>query len=337
MDGLAHLDDEHADQLKGVTVESGDVLLNITGDSVARSCCVPEEVLPARVNQHVAIIRPTPEDFDSRFIGYFLISPFMQDTMLSLAGSGGTRKALTKEMIESFKVPQPPLLVQERIVDILSAYDDLIENNWRWMTLLEEAARQLYREWFVRLRFPGHEHTRIIKGVPVGWERVKFETALVLQRGFDLPIQCREDGDVPVYGSTGINGFHNKAQTSGPGVVTGRSGTLGEVHYVASDFWPLNTALWVKEFRRVTPLFALFLMRELDLKQYNGGVSVPTLDRKTVHGAEILIPPKGLIRSFDEFAAPLFQQIGTLTAQTEKLRSARDLLLPRLMSGEIAV
>jgi type I restriction enzyme S subunit len=117
------------------------------------------------------------------------------------------------------------LKVQNKIADILASYDDLIENNRRRMELLEEAARQLYREWFVRLRFPGREHTRIINGVPDGWERTAFENALVLQRGFDLPIQSREDGDVPVYGSTGINGFHNKAKVQGPGVVTGRSGS----------------------------------------------------------------------------------------------------------------
>jgi len=205
------------------------------------------------------------------------------------------------------------------------------------MTLLEEASWQLYREWFVRLRFPGHEHTRITHNVPEGWERTAFENALVLQRGFDLPIQEREDGDVPIYGSTGINGFHSKSRVQGPGVVTGRSGTLGEVHYVTGDFWPLNTALWVKEFKRVTPLFSLFLIREMDLKQYNGGVSVPTLDRNTVHRVEVLVPPKNLLTAFDEFAIPLFEQMENLKQQNQKLRAARDLLLPRLMGGEIAV
>lgn len=142
---------------------------------------------------------------------------------------------------------------------------------------------------------------------------------------------------MPIYGSTGINGFHNKAKVPGPGVVTGRSGTLGEVHYVAGDFWPLNTALWVKEFKRVTPLFSLFLMREMDLKQYNGGVSVPTLDRKTVHRVEVLIPPQNLLTAFDDFVVPLFEQMGNLTFQTQKLCASRDLLPPQLMSGEIAV
>ncbi len=161
------------------------MLLNITGDSVARSCRVPDAVLPARVNQHVAIIRPSTEDFDPRFVGYFLISPIMQDTMLSLAGSGGTRKALTKDMIERFEVPRPPRPIQERIADVLSTYDNLIEINQRRMALLGEAAQQLYREWFVRLRFPGHEHTAIKDGVPAGWERT------------DLAAACEslEDGD----------------------------------------------------------------------------------------------------------------------------------------------
>lgn len=336
-DGLAHLDDEHADQLKGVTVEPGDVLLNITGDSVARSCLVPDDVLPARVSQHVAIVRLKADEFDSRFVGYFFISPFMQDTMLSLAGGGGTRKALTKEMIERFEVPRPPRPAQKRIADILSAYDELIENNRKRMALLEEAARQLYREWFVRLRFPGHEHSHITGGVPGGWERATLETALVLQRGFDLPVQAREDGTVPIYGSTGIDGYHGKAKVVGPGVVTGRSGTLGQVKYVWSDFWPLNTCLWVKEFKRVSPFFAVFLLRVMDLKQYNGGASVPTLDRKTVHKAQVLIPTKKLVAAFDDFAGPLFQQINALGVQADRARMARDLLLPRLLSGALAV
>jgi type I restriction enzyme S subunit len=250
---------------------------------------------------------------------------------------GNSNPTLNRNHIHDLPVRIPPPDTQTRIAEILSAYDDLIENNRRRMQLLEDAARELYREWFVRLRFPGYEHTRSINGVPEGWERTAFQNALVLQRGFDLPLQVREEGDVPVFGSTGINGFHNKARVQGPGVVTGRSGTLGDVHYVSRDFWPLNTALWVKEFRAVTPLFALFLLREMDLKQYNGGVSVPSLDRKAVHRVAILIPPKKLIVLFDEFATPLFAQKENLGAQNDKLRAARDLLLPRLMSGEIAV
>jgi len=273
---------------------------------------------------------------EKRFL-YLLFNTRSVRGQISGSASGTKVRHTAPERIYRVCVRVPDVRTQGKIAEILFAYDDLIENNRRRMELLEDAARQLYREWFVRLRFPGREHTRIINGVPEGWERTAFENALILQRGFDLPIQVREDGEVPVYGSTGNNGFHNKAKVQGPGVVTGRSGTLGEVHYVPRDFWPLNTALWVKEFKRVTPLFALFLLHEMDLKQYNGGVSVPSLDRKAVHRVEVLLPPKNLITVFDEFTFPLFAQIENLGAQNEKLRAARDLLLPRMMSGEIAV
>ncbi len=278
---------------------------------------------------------PDPREADARFVKYLFDATIKRRAQQF--SQGATQDNLSQEKLLSLEFDVPKVDQQERIADILSTYDDLIENNRRRMALLEESARLLYREWFVCLRFPGHEHTRAVDGVPEGWERVPLEEALVLQRGFDLPTQDRQEGTVPIYGSTGILGYHDKAKASAPGVVTGRSGTLGEVQYVAEDYWPLNTALWVKEFRRVTPLFALFLLREMDLKQYNGGASVPTLDRKSVHRVEVLIPSTLLLRSFDEFGADVFAQIKNLNTQNEKLRATRDLLLPRLMSGEITV
>src|ERR1017187_5995116 len=102
----------------------------------------------------------------------------------------------------------PEIDAQRRAGSCLTAYDDLITNNRRRMALLEKAARLLYEEWFVRLRFPGHERARIIDGVPAGWERASLGKALTLQRGFDLPTQERREGSIPIYGSTGITGYH---------------------------------------------------------------------------------------------------------------------------------
>ncbi|MDP2109805.1 MAG: restriction endonuclease subunit S [Thiobacillus sp.] len=288
--------------------------------------CFPDSVIGFKADPHQA---------DARFVKYLFDATIKRRAQQF--SQGATQDNLSQEKLLSLEFNIPMVDEQTRIADMLSTYDDLIENNRRRMALLEESARLLYREWFVRLRFPGHEHTRIIDGVPEGWERTTLEDALVLQRGFDLPTQARQAGTVPIYGSTGILGYHDKAKVSAPGVITGRSGTLGEVQYVAEDYWPLNTALWVKEFRCVTPLFALFLLREMDLKQYNGGASVPTLDRKSVHRVEVLIPTSLLLRSFDEFAADVFAQIKNLNAQNQKLRAARDMLLPRLMSGELSV
>ncbi|MBR3451294.1 MAG: restriction endonuclease subunit S [Muribaculaceae bacterium] len=155
--GLAHINVEAAKKLNGVTVEQGDVLLNITGDSVARTCVVPDNVLPARVNQHVAIIRPKDE-LDSKYLNYYLASPAMQGYLLSIASTGASRNAITKGMIEKFVIPFPDKGSQRRIASILSAYDNLIENNTRRIRLLEQMAENIYKEWFVRFRFPGHEN-----------------------------------------------------------------------------------------------------------------------------------------------------------------------------------
>lgn len=137
-DGLTYIKKEASEKLKNVTIIENDILLNITGDSVARTCVVPSNVLPARVNQHVAIIRPLENEFNARFLNYFLASPYMQSYMLGLAvGKGASRNALTKCMIEDFPVIKPPIKTQKRIADILSAYDDLIENNQKQIKLLE--------------------------------------------------------------------------------------------------------------------------------------------------------------------------------------------------------
>jgi type I restriction enzyme S subunit len=299
-------------------------------------CAIWKETVPGMMIQKALHrIRPINE-IDHRYLFYFFLHTGTQGGFAPLF-TGATIKHLPKQSLEKLEVRYPPLEQQKLVANVLSSYDDLIDNNRRRMALLEDSARQLYREWFVRLRFPGHEHTPIVDGVPQGWERAPLESALVLQRGFDLPTQDRQDGTVPIYGSTGILGYHDKAKAVAPGVVTGRSGTLGEVTYVDEDFWPLNTSLWVKEFKRVTPLFALFLLREMDLKQFNGGASVPTLDRKSVHRVDVLIPADTMLRAFDEFAADAFAQVKKLESQNQKLRQARDLLLPRLMSGELAV
>jgi len=147
--GLVFIKEKHAKQLANVSVEDGDVLLNITGDSVARCCQVDSSVLPARVNQHVAIIRPYSDQLDARFLRYFLVSPDMQNHMLGWAASGGTRNALTKGMIESFDVPVPDLSEQRAIAHILGSLDDKIELNRKINETLESMAQALFKSWFI--------------------------------------------------------------------------------------------------------------------------------------------------------------------------------------------
>ena len=275
------------------------------------------------------------EDFKGnypKFVAYLLLT-----LELGSQNTAGAVPGVNRNALHQLLVSVPDYDTQVDIASTLKKYDDLIETNRRRICLLEESAHLLYREWFINLRFPGFELVKRIDGIPEGWNRERLDSALLLQRGFDLPNALRTPGRIPIYASAGINGYHCEAKVKGPGVVTGRSGTLGIVHYVAGDFWPLNTALWVKEFRRVTPLFTYFMLSEMNLAQYNSGASVPSLDRKVVHSVEIVIPPGKVIDQFDEYVGPLFQQIEYLREANLRAVEARDALLPQLMSGAIRV
>jgi len=285
-------------------------------------------------NQACCAMIADPVKCDYRYLYYSLMQH--RHELLGLVVAGAQRN-LSLGIIKRFNITTFSLAKQQRIASILSNYDDLIENNRRRIQLLEESARLLYKEWFVHLRFPGHEHVKIIDGVPEGWAREPLGELLTLQRGFDLPTNDRIPGSVPIYASTGVNGFHNVAKVKGPGVVTGRSGSLGTVMYVAKDHWPLNTALWVKEFKKVTPIISVFILRALKLENYNGGAAVPTLNRNDVHKIEVLCPPENLMREFDLQVTSLFEQVEKLQGYNKKLTQARDILLPRLMNGELTV
>jgi type I restriction enzyme, S subunit len=199
IDGLVFIGEKHAAQLDNVSVEDGDVLLNITGDSVARCCQVAKEILPARVNQHVAIIRPKPNELDAAFLRYYLISPYMQEHMLMLASSGATRKALTKGMIEDFEIPKFSYDYQQAIAEVLGSFDDKIELNRRMNKTFESLARAIYKNWFVDFDpvhakaegrqpagmdaetaalFPDSFEMSSLGEIPRGWKVVPFPDAI---------------------------------------------------------------------------------------------------------------------------------------------------------------
>jgi type I restriction enzyme S subunit len=284
-------------------------------------------------------------DLDSRFLYYWLLSP-LGKAELKKCTIGSSQSAFTIVLLKGMEINLPPLPTQRKIAGILSAYDDLIENNTRRVKILEEMARTLYREWFVEFRIPNVElrmatpEEKKVTGkdvFPVAWNVGRLDDALLLQRGFDLPNKQRRDGNFPIYAATGIVGTHDEAKVKGPGVVTGRSGSLGTVIYVEEDYWPLNTSLWVKEFRRVTPLYAYYLLSDLELGQFNSGAAVPTLNRNDIHGLPIVIPGHEVLDKFDNCVLPLYALRRNLQERNTVLRRTHDLLLPRLVSGELEV
>ena len=325
-------------ELENMLVQQGDLLfarqsLVLAG---AGKCSIVQEVdEPTTFESHLLRVRLDKKIANPCFFYYYFRSPICK---IKSIVTQGVQAGIRGNDLKKLSVHVPPLEIQNKIADILSRYDETIANNRRRIELLERSSRLLYREWFVYLRFPGHEHGAIDPdGIPEGWEKIPLGDVLTLQRGFDLPVAKRIEGNYPIYASTGINGYHEKLKVKAPGVVTGRSGSLGTVLYASEDFWPLNTTLWVKEFKKVDPIFAVYLLRNLHLEQYNGGAAVPTLNRNDVHRINVLCPSKRLLDLFHEFSSPIYEQNEKLNISNKKLQAARDLLLPRLMNGEINV
>jgi type I restriction enzyme S subunit len=310
-----------------------DILIAMTGATAGKVGWLSAEG-SFLLNQRVAKLEPV--GINKLFFWGVVSGRRYQELFFHLA-DGAAQPNMSGKQIEGVPIPVPPVALQETIAGMVSAYDDLIETNTRRIAILEEMARRLYEEWFVHFRFPGHETAEFDGDLPRGWVLGTLQDIVVLQRGFDLPKKARHVGAFPVYAATGKHGTHSEAKVKGPGIVTGRSGSLGKVAFVQEDFWPLNTTLWGKKFPLGSPLFAFYTLSSIDLAGFNSGAAVPTLNRNDVHELPCPLPPRDLVTSFETLVEPMLQQGRVLGQQNTNLRAQRDLLLAKLVSGEIDV
>ena len=355
-EGLAFIDDEQAAALDNVVVQENDILLNITGASVARCCMVPPRLLPARVNQHVAIVRVQPQLADPKFVFYCINSTHFKSRLLALAQGGATREALTKTTIENFEVLQPSLSAQRRIAGVLSAYDELIENSQRRIRMLEQMACALYHEWFVNYKFPGHEKSNLISSrlgsTPQGWEVKTVPECIHVNPRTTVP----REGDKPFVPMTSlandsmlITDIGSRGSNSGAKFRNGdtlfaritpclENGKTGFVQFLTDD-QPVafgSTEFIVLRGHTVTPEFVYCLARSDEFRRHAIKSMTGATGRQRVQDAcfaqfEIPEPPRELLDLFSAIVSPSFRLIQTLHLQIQNLRRTRDLLLPRLL------
>ena len=250
---------------------------------------------------------------------------------------GTTQDNLSLEKLLSFDFWIPDIFLQQRIASILSAYDDLIENNTRRIAILEEMARLLYEEWFVHFRFPGHENTVFADdgGVsrPEGWQIGLMADFVELKYGKALKASDRREGPYPVFGSSGVVGTHNTYLVEGPGIVVGRKGNVGSVFWSDEPFFPIDTVFYVE-----SGIPKEFLYFDLQRKNFiNNDAAVPGLSRRQANALCYIKPREDILIKFVAFTRPTFRLISSIKRQNTNLRTQRDLLLPKLVSGEIDV
>ena len=332
---LGYISKETQKKIERYIVNTNDIIITIAG-TIGEVALVSKKFDGVNLTENAVRLTEFSKDVCPEFLAYILKSPEQKEYMEQVAG-GSAQPKLGIYKIEAIKVDLPDIQIQHKIADILSAYDDLIENNQKQIKLLEEAAQRLYKEWFVDLRFPGHENTKIVDGVPEGWSRTNINEILTFHRGYDLTKNEMKAGRYPVVGSTTVIGYHNEFKIKGPGIVTGRSGSLGKYQFIWDNFWPHNTSLYISDYKDHNIFFVYSLLQTVDFASLNNGGAIPTLNRNVLSNIEVIEPTDELQEMFAKIAEPQYQKIKNLEKQNDRLKTVRDLLLPKFMSGEVEV
>lgn len=329
-----------------------DVLYSVVG-SFGIPVLIKTE-LPFVFQRHIAILRPSKK-IDSRFLYYTMLS---RDFYMKAdaAAIGAAQRTINLTALRNIEINVPPIETQRRIADILSAYDDLIENNRKQIKLLEEAAQRLYKEWFVDLRFPGHEHTRIVDGVPEGWEKTTvFDVSSVLRRG--ISPQYNDQGRSVVINQKCIRQsivdfsearYQEKPfpeelniQDSDTVICSTGAGTLGRVGQIFGNYPQTTCDSHVTLVRAKANFGKQYLFHFLKSRQSylmgmgKGSTNQLELSRSVIQDLDILVPIIGIRNNFEELTQLIHDQIKTISAEIERLQDNRDRLLPKLMSGEV--
>lgn len=356
LEGIARISDEDRDRLSRHVMQEGDIVFSRRGDVTRRSYIGPKEA-GWICGTGCLLIRVKNKACDNRFLALFLSLPQFKQYITQKA-VGATMPNLNQGILGRVPLVLPRVDTQRRIVDTLSAYDEAMENNRRRMGLLENSARLLYEEWFVRLRFPGHEHTPIAHGLPQGWEKKTADNATDVLSG-GTPKTDNSDfwnGEIPFYTpkdaadgfwvtdceraitELGLENCSSRLYPKETVFISAR-GTVGKLNLAQRPMAMSQScyALMAKGHLSQLFLFSAMQIAVEELRKQAVGAVFDAIIKDTFTRITLLIPEPRLVRSFDEIVKPIFAQLENLTLQNKKLRAARDLLLPRLMSGEIEV
>ena len=342
------------------SIRRGDVFVtrtSETSDELGMSCVALKDYPMATYNGFTKRMRPITNRVLPEYIGYYMRLPSFRGEFRAFS-TMTTRASLRNEDLLGLEVKLPSIEIQKQIADILSAYDDLIENNQKQIKLLEEAAQRLYKEWFVDLNFPGHENTKIVDGVPEGWSVYPFSSKVDIMSGGTpktsipdyyngkIPFYTPKDSDGAFFAyktqmnitEGGLKNCNSRLYPPKTVIITAR-GTVGKTTILAVPM-AMNQSCYALKMKENDAPYYLFFALNNEIKALqtmaNGGV-FNTIIGKTFDSINIQIPKDPLIYGFEETVRPFMEQIKNKLQANSKLVEARDRLLPKLMSGEVEV
>lgn len=286
------------------------------------------------------VFRAKEGKMDSKYLFYLLKTDYIKKSMVSSMVGATGRQRVNNDIFGQIEIVVPNIEKQKKIGRTLFLYDDLIENNQKQIKLLEEAAQRLYKEWFVDLRFQGHENTKIVDGVPEGWHRGTIGQIAEFKRGRTITKAQVKEGNVPVIaGGLEPAYYHNVANTKAPVITISASGAnAGFVRLYGVDVFASDCS-FVDGLGTESLFFVYEFLKEskVSIDQLQKGSAQPHVYAKDINAMKITIPEKEYLERFDRYVKVYFNKIKTLQGQNERLKTARDLLLPKLMSGEAEV
>lgn len=292
--------------------------------------------------RHIAILRPDPTKVIPDYLFYIMktYNFYMQADSVAI---GAAQRTISLTALRNMTVELPSMDVQKKIATILSRYDSLIENYQKQIKLLEEAAQRLYKEWFVNLRFPGHENTKIVDGVPEGWEKKSIDSIYSIKYGKNLSTKLiNKSGEYPVYGANGIIGYYSQANCEEQvALITSRGNGSGDVlmTYHTKAFITNNSFIVkpLERYKYCDLSFTFHFLLRANFRAVRTGAAQPQLTNQSIHNVDVVLPSKEVIEKYCKIANPFFQEIKTFKHQLRLLTESRDRLLPKLLSGEIEV
>ena len=303
------------------------------------------------LGQNLVLLRADGRYVDPPFLKWLVRTPSWWRQIDKFINVGAVFNSLKCSDVPNFELPVPPIESQRPVSGLMDALDDKIELNRRMNETLEAMARAIFKDWFVdfgptRAKAEGRgpylapelwdlfPDTLDDKCKPVGWEVRKLEDFLKLNYGKSLPAKRRVPGNVAVYGSGGRAGTHDTVLIEGPAVVVGRKGTVGSIYWEDGPVFPIDTVFYVVP-RIGSLLFSHQLLASQPLRDMNTDAAVPGLNRGNAYRLEFPLPTSELISAFERIADGIWKRRGKNLEETKTLVQTRDLLLPKLMSGEI--
>ena len=330
---IARVEQHHIDRLSRHMISYGDILYARRGD-VGKCAFTKQNQEGWLCGTGCLRVTINPDMANPKFVFFQLQK---QETIgwITNHAIGSTMLNLNTTILSNAPVEIPSLRIQNRIVEILSRYDSLIENYQKQIKLLEEAAQRLYKEWFIDLRFPGHENTNIIDGVPEGWEKKSITDVLEIKYGKDHKLL--KEGTIPVYGTGGIMRYVEKSLFTGESVLIPRKGSLNNIMLVGGTFWTIDTMFYSIPKENNVAKIVYFYLKGVDMYSFNIGAAVPSMTVNILSGMKLLVPNEDVKNKFETIASKYFIRMHSLQSQLRLLTAARDRLLPKLMSGEIEI